>query len=588
MYFLAFIFAIAADDAGNGSKCSSGPPPACTVLTDCIRLFESTAHPTFYTGGLDPDALALSAGFEGLQPPPVAELVRLLDHADRRSRDIAAHALGRLRARSAVPALVRHLDDTGWASWALGTIADPVAIPPLIDRLEKMDGAGEALTRIGVLGIEAIAVALVKPRTVEQRRGAVYALTTMTDDDDDVSRALPILRRSLPTADSELQREILAVARALGPKAAMLIPDVRSLRRAASGPDERASLDELLVRLGDSEPVAELAKRMWTDSTSTHMALADLGSRAAGAVPMLIDVLEHGSWSQMGDAAHALGLIGDERACHGLVAALDVPSWRVNNEAARALGRIGARAVQGIERLERLRDDHWSKVVRAAAATALRRIRGERVPDLGAHGTTQVVADHRADGGEDHGLTCEPAYAPSTGLEQPPRRQVKLGAQWRELDASFVPMSETKEPLPPSVVLPPLAVPPNNVVFGVENGWLVARDAGEWGGDILFVRSDGVVEKVFSGNSHGFVRLDGALFALTGLAHMGLDGGELVRLVPEGTSWRSKPVVELPHAPYGFRKHVSGLHEEVLVLSDDPALVSADGDIALVACRLIK
>lgn len=588
MYLLALLFAIAVDDVGDTAKPCPGPVPACTVLSDCLSLLATTASQNHYRGGLDEDAVALSAGFEGLKPAPIADLVRALENDDRRKRDIAAHALGRLRARSAVPALVRHLEDTGWASWALGAIADPIAIPPLIDRLAKMDGAGEALTRIGASGIEAIAVALVKSRSVEERQGAVHALAMITGDDDDASGAVSILQRSLSRADPELKRDILVVARALGPRASALIPEVRALRRKATRTDERESLDAILVRLGDESPVAELAKRMWTDSLTTHMALADLGPRAAAAVPTLIEVLQHGSWAQMEDAAHALGLIGDPRASGVLIAALDVPSWRVNNEAARALGRIGAQAPQAVERLQELREDHWSKAVRGTAAVALRHVQGETVADDGERGVTQVVADHRAEGSEDHGLTCTPNDSPFTVVEQPPRREVKLGADWFEVDASFMPTSDTKQPLPVSVVLPPLAVPVDNVVFGVEDGWLVARHAGEWGGDILFVRRDGTVENIFSGNTLGFVRLEGALFALTGLAHLGLDSGALVQLVPNGRSWRTKPVVALPHAPYGFRKQWRGAHEEVMVLSEDPALVSADGRITLIPCRFSK
>ena len=569
-------------------ECGSGPKPSCSALEDCLLEFNRLPPHPYYTGGLDPEAIALSAGFEALQPPPIPELMGLLDVDDRRSRDIAAHALGRLRARTAIPALVEHLADTGWAGWALGAIADPAAIPPLVERLE-LHGAADALVRIGRPGIEALTRVLVDPREKPERRRSALNALTMVDSEDDVSAAVSVLRRALSTADADSKRHIMAVTRSFGPAASELIPEIREIRSRSKRQEDREDLTVLLVRLGDAASAGQFAERMWTDSSSTHMLLGDLGPTAIASVPTLLEVMRKGSWSQMADAAHALGLIRDPRASEALIEALAVPSWKVNLEAARALGRIGPAALEAALPLKAVSELHWSEIVRKHALLALRRIAGAHVPEGARHGVSQVVADHREEGTENHGLGCEPTDSTHAALDEPPRRQLSVGGVWLNVDDSFLPVPAQTSPLPSSAVLPPLNVLPHQIIFEVDNGWLVARDAGEWGGDINFVRRDGHVKTVFGRNCQGFVRLDGKLFALTGLAHLGMDGGALVELSVEGDAWHATPVVELPHAPWGFkRRRSAGRPDEVIVLSEDPASVTADGHVTLIPCRLTQ
>lgn len=590
MPLLIFVWlGLSSSSADVGAEgCGPGPKPSCIALEDCLLQFNRIAPNPHYTGGLDPEAIELSAGFEALQPPPISDLIGLLNVEDRRRRDIAAHALGRLRARPAIPVLLQHLTDTGWAGWALGAIADPAAIAPLVERLE-MHGAADALVAIGRAGIEALAKVLVDPREKPERQRIALNALTMADSEDDVSAAVPVLRRALSTADADSKAQILAVARSFGPAAAELIPAIRRIRNRSKLVDDREALTELLIRLGDPASAARFAERMWTNSLSTHMLLADLGPRAAASVPTLLEVMRKGSWPQMADAAHTLGLIRDPRASDALIEALATPSWKVNLEAARALGRIGPEASKAMLPLKRLGEFHWSKIVRQHALLALRRLAGEHVPESNSHGATQVVADHREQGDENHGLACEATYPTDAHQDEPPRRQLNFGGVWLNVDDSFLAVTEQKSPLPGSAILPPLDAPLQETIFEVENGWLVARDAGEWGGDINFVRRDGHVDTVFEGNCKGFVTLDGKLFALTGLAHMGMDGGALVKLSVEGESWHATPIVELPHSPWGFRPRFSaGRQDEVIVLSEDPASITADGHITLIPCRLTK
>jgi hypothetical protein len=84
----------------------------------------------------------------------------------------------------------------------------------------------------------------------------------------------------------------------------------------------------------------------------------------------------------------------------------------------------------------------------------------------------------------------------------------------------------------------------------VEGGRLEARDAGEWGGAIVFRRSNGGIDTVFAGNALGFVKTRGLVLAFTGLAHLGLDYGELLVLSATSSgSWRADRATSLGSAP---------------------------------------
>ncbi|MFE0459293.1 HEAT repeat domain-containing protein [Kitasatospora sp. NPDC058965] len=72
-------------------------------------------------------------------------------------------------------------------------------------------------------------------------------------------------------------------------------------------------------------------------------------------------------------AATSLGLIGDPRALHGLLAVLDDPSHRVRARAAGAIARIGADR-SSAEPLARVAEGDPVRCVRDAAAAALRTV----------------------------------------------------------------------------------------------------------------------------------------------------------------------------------------------------------------------
>ncbi len=89
-------------------------------------------------------------------PTSAQSLLPLLEHSDSNISQAAIEALGALKAREAVPGLIRLLDADLWLQFAavaaLGEIGDPRAVQPLLDAIPNemlAEPAVDALGRIG-------------------------------------------------------------------------------------------------------------------------------------------------------------------------------------------------------------------------------------------------------------------------------------------------------------------------------------------------------------------------------------------------------------------------------------------------------
>ncbi len=120
----------------------------------------------------------------------------------------------------------------------------------------------------------------------------------------------------------------------------------------------------------------------------------------------------------------------------------------------------------------------------------------------------------------------------------------------------------------------------------VPGGWLLASDFGEWGGDIYWLSENGKRQhKIYGENVGSFVQnAHGDLFALTGLSHMGLSTGGVLRLIPVGTKG-DKSVHDMTNAAAPWKvKVLADLQEKAYV-----AVAEKDGSLLVVTRdRLVR
>ena len=62
------------------------------------------------------------------------------------------------------------------------------------------------------------------------------------------------------------------------------------------------------------------------------------------------------------------------------------------------------------------------------------------------------------------------------------------------------------------------------VALKVDDGWLIGRDAGEWGGDLYRYSNEGKQNyKISNQQILGFLKSKETIFAITGISHMSFD-----------------------------------------------------------------
>jgi hypothetical protein len=171
-----------------------------------------------------------------------------------------------------------------------------------------------------------------------------------------------------------------------------------------------------------------------------------------------------------------------------------------------------------------------------------------------------------------------PVPHPKDSCEQTGREQAwKVSMSGDSLVATAINDLEERDPLPFKVNLPRLSVSAigdryDRHVLKVDDGWLVGFDNGEWDGSLWWFSSDGAVSKVlirneFSkadaplacaersrglcpANVHEIVDLSGTYLAFTGLAHLGLNYGDVSRIVHDGPGdWKAEHIATLAGEP---------------------------------------
>lgn len=111
----------------------------------------------------------------------------------------------------------------------------------------------------------------------------------------------------------------------------------------------------------------------------------------------------------------------------------------------------------------------------------------------------------------------------------------------------------------------------------VEDGWLVGFNQGEFGAALYWFSNDGTRNyKVSDHQVVNFVTLPDGVYAVEGLAHMGISRGSIIRIARNKASdrWEATTVADLPFAPYAVVLRRDG----TMLITLSGALVSFGSD----------
>lgn len=146
----------------------------------------------------------------------------------------------------------------------------------------------------------------------------------------------------------------------------------------------------------------------------------------------------------------------------------------------------------------------------------------------------------------------------------------------------------------PSDDLEPLSVSPSDVGLpqdadrhwiATNEGWLVGFDAGEFGGGLWHVRTDGSRTKVpldgvpfWAQNVHGLVMQEAGPLVFVGLNHLSADFGAVLRCVRRAGRWDTVLITRIEGAPTAVTRRSNG--EAVFVTTSGISRVSPSGRVA--------
>lgn len=114
----------------------------------------------------------------------------------------------------------------------------------------------------------------------------------------------------------------------------------------------------------------------------------------------------------------------------------------------------------------------------------------------------------------------------------------------------------------------------------VSDGWLVGFNRGEWGGALYWFNPDGTAKyRISEHQIVDFVETSNRIFAIEGLAHLGLSEGSIISISQSSNQgpWQVTTQCRLPQAPRAIVQHSDG--SWLLVLSDSFVSATPDGKI---------
>jgi HEAT repeat protein len=422
-----------------------------------VQRLKATASPEI---GITKEEQEVAKELQNVGAEAIPLLLPLLNDENAAVRHLTAYTL-----RDIDGLTEEHLDaliaacrrGEGWIPPAIARIGTPRAVNFLIEELVRQRETQNQLTwAIEMLGSKAVP-------------GLVRVYQNQTQWDEDLDQTMQSVMRSLGAKAASAVDPLFALATdktqpaakrrraiiALGligepaQSAVMRLQQQRDYFELSSNTDLKKALDDAVVRGGASEavPILTRALKKSPESWRTVLIMRDiaaLSERGVKAGPAVIKYLNDGDWELRVAAARTLGYIKYREAGRDLAALLEnKEDWRLVLSAAESLDRLkDERAVASLEAVSK---NHWHPRVRQAAEHAISVMR-------------------RVDAKTDN----------STKSPSP----IETFFDYENVDDKMDSLEEAEAPL----LKFPVAVGPSQRLF-VDNGYFIATDNGEWGGE---------------------------------------------------------------------------------------------------------
>ncbi len=571
---------------------ATSPTHACDTLEACIAKFPEIAidGPGVGRAGSELADQVLSYGEDA-----IPYLIPLLEHEHAGVRRLAGYTI-----RDAPGLGPEHLDalirarenGDGWVPPAIARIGTQEAMEYLADDLRRRPQTHTQVTFafriLGPEGAPLIAELFACSDECNDRvfNVAAFVLGELEQD------AVGVIPRLLEIAEDDRytpagRRYAIFGVGEIGPGAEPFVPELLALRERQ--PLLAAAVDHALLNIGSSEAVASLLRALPYDAEYVLFDIRRLGVNGYDAGPAVLGYLNDPEWNIRVSAADTLGHIGYTPASSALAELLeDEDDWKLVYAASMSLGRL--KVEEFIDDLESVRDAHWYPPVRDMADAAIQRIRTGREIDDGSWWHASTVPDSPE--------TCAAvSYTwvqeeEGTKLYAPDDDEALQALAYQATIYSYD-AREGTEPNESGII----EVTEENMVEHVEyvrqvpelarrvdSGWLVGSDRGEWGGELVYVRADGESTVLYHENIEDIFPLGDSLVATSGVAHLGLNRGVLLRIdEAEAGVYSVNPWKRLPGAPYSSWL-IEGGQLLVNTRGGGSVVIDAEGGMRMAEC----
>jgi HEAT repeat protein len=582
---------------------------ACDSIAVCMdRLQEIASHSGQVNGGIGKDAAAVGEKLASFGDAAVDELIPLLKDRNPRVVLIASYALRDTKHIDAryLPDIVAALDTKDRSGW----------LAPALGRIDTDEAAREAVrhyvgSKSAPENQEAYAVKLSGRRAVPFIIDAAICKTPCGKKDhyelgsllremdvESKKKAADLINMNLsnPELSSEAVDGIIYMLGFLGEPAQIAEP--RLLEMRTKNADISAVINNALIGMKSVHAAELFATQLKKNPDYLVLnELANMGIAGHDAGDVVLSLLDNNSPRIRIAAAEALGSINYKEAVPKLIAILsDKSDVNLNGAAAESLGRL--RDSSASTALERTAKDHWYPAVRQSAGKALLNLKygteyssekknifsDSNIDGFGSYeiATCQKIALKEVEESKDRKLHNDYAGERLKDLSYP-SEVVGYGASDEDEQKAANPggiievnsgnMVEHRNPI---TQVPDLAL-------RIERGWLVGSDRGEWGGELAYIEDGHAPQIILRENVEDIYKLGDRYVAVSGLAHLFANRGQIYELTPTEEGWSAAPWRALPGAPQSSWLVKTG---DLLVNTSGGGsiLISSDGSMRLAEC----
>jgi len=537
---------------------------ACDTLEECLADVEVTASAG--TGnGIDKEEEALAEEVLKYGDKAVPMLIGYLEHPNERVRNLAGYILtGSCSStitidKKYLPQLIKaYKKDGGWLPGAIASTGTDEAARFLVaEFMKEREYNTQFPGAITMLGEKAVPYLLKEyecdGRCDDKHLGFIGRV--FGEMGERAQGVVPVMTNIAVDTNRDIVVRKEAIF-ALGQMKGTATEGIPALKYLASGNDKdiAASARESLVQIGGEEAIKILIEKINSmkeeddviDYFATFSDIAMNGQAAINAGEPLTSKLGYKVRAVRILAARTIGFIGYQNAAPKLIDKLGSVDWLEVLVSAESLGRL--KAGNALNKLEEVRVSFWYPPVREAAGKAIRVIRGEdryASPETGQQFYFKFIPFF--------GWSYK--YKDECKLQEYPlakrdpnkyyARENKVlleGMVYKTDDYIQEPMGDGWYK---SVKKEKSKNTTATVALKVDNGWILGRDYGEFGGELVLWESEKDNEFLIDINVGEIFQTNNGIFAIGGIPLRG-DDGIIFKLEKNDGKWKALPYRYFP------------------------------------------